>query len=117
MLLRVAGEGAEVFAAARIVRWTGTSPFRRLHKRRNWFVGLKSGRAAEGNPELREEDIAYRTLRASGPRGQHVNTTDSAVRAIHTPTGLAILSQDQGSQFANKKIARLKLAILFDEQR
>jgi peptide chain release factor len=119
VLLRVSGEDAEAFAGMRIgtVRWIGTSPFRPLHKRRNWFVGVRQVPSAEEVPELREEDISYQTLRASGPGGQHVNTTDSAVRATHRPTGLATLSQDQRSQFANKKIARLKLALLLDERR
>ncbi len=68
-------------------------------------------------PDLRDEDIRYQTPRASGPGGQHVNKTDSAVRAIYLPTGFTNLSQDQRSQFANKKIARLKLAMLLDDQR
>lgn len=119
ILLRVSGEGSNAFAAARTgtIRWIGTSPFRPTHKRRNWFVGVTPAPAEDEIPEFREEDIGYRTLRASGPGGQHINTTDSAVRATHIPTGLATVSQDQRSQFANKKIARLKLAMLFDEQR
>lgn len=119
VLLRVVGEGAERFAAARIgtIRWIGASPFRPLHKRRNWFVGVAPAPRADDIPDFREEDIRYQTLRASGPGGQHVNKTDSAVRATHLPTGIATLSQDQRSQFANKKIARLKLVMLFDEQR
>jgi peptide chain release factor len=119
VLLRVSGAEAESFAAActGTIRWIGTSPFRPLHKRRNWFVGVALAPLADDIPEFREADIRYQTLRASGPGGQHVNKTDSAVRATHLPTGLATLSQDQRSQFANKKIARLKLAILFDEQR
>ena len=56
-------------------------------------------------------------MRASGPGGQHVNKTDSAVRATHLPTGLTAFSQKQRSQFANRKIAQLKLAMLFEEQR
>ena len=119
VLLRVSGSNAEAFAIARIgtIRWIGTSPFRPLHKRRNWFVGIKRAPLPEEFPELREEDIRYQALRASGPGGQHVNKTDSAVRATHLPTGLSTVSQDQRSQFANKKIARLKLAILLDERR
>lgn len=119
ILLRVSGEGSNAFAAARTgtIRWIGTSPFRPTHKRRNWFVGVTPAPAEDEIPEFREEDIGYQTLRASGPGGQHINTTDSAVRATHIPTGLATVSQDQRSQFANKKIARLKLAMLFDEQR
>jgi peptide chain release factor len=118
-LLRISGAQAEAFAAACIgtIRWIGTSPFRPLHKRRNWFVGVQRVGADAEMPDLRDADIRYQTLRASGPGGQHVNTTDSAVRAIHLPTGLTSLSQDQRSQFANKKIARLKLAMLLDERR
>ena len=67
--------------------------------------------------DLREEDIDYQTLRASGPGGQHVNKTDSAVRATHRPDRPDRPSQDQRSQFANRKIARLKLAMLIEEQR
>jgi peptide chain release factor len=119
ILLRVSGEGGDAFARVRTgtIRWIGTSPFRPTHKRKNWFVGVKPAPAAEDITDFREEDIRYQTLRASGPGGQHVNTTDSAVRATHVPTGLVTVSQDQRSQFANKKIARLKLAMLFDEQR
>jgi peptide chain release factor len=118
-LLRVSGDGAEAFAAARLgtIRWIGTSPFRPLHKRRNWFVGVQPVRVDEQSPDLRDEDIRYEAFRASGPGGQHVNKTDSAVRAMHLRTGLVATSQDQRSQFANKRIARLKLAMLLDERR
>lgn len=118
-LLRFLGDGAEAFAATCIgtIRWIGTSPFRPLHKRRNWFVGVQPIQIDEQSADLREQDIRYQTFRASGPGGQHVNKTDSAVRATHLPTGLVAVSQDQRSQFANKKIARLKLAAVLDDQR
>ncbi|MDH7973146.1 peptide chain release factor H [Sphingomonas sp. AR_OL41] len=118
-LLRVEGEGAETFARARTgtIRWIGTSRFRPTHKRRNWFVAVTTIAEAEDTPDLREVDIAYQSYRASGPGGQHVNTTNSAVRATHLPTGLTTTAQDQRSQFANKKLARLKLALLLDERR
>jgi peptide chain release factor len=118
VLIRVAGDGSQSFVQARTgtIRWIGTSPFRPMHKRRNWFVGVKPVPTIEDIPDFRDADIRYQTLRASGPGGQHVNKTDSAVRATHVPTGLTSFSQDQRSQFANKKIARLKLAMLFDDR-
>jgi peptide chain release factor len=119
VLLRVTGADGAAFATARTgtIRWIGTSPLRPTHKRRNWFVAVRRVPEVEDILDFREEDIRYQTLRASGPGGQHVNKTDSAVRATHLPTGLATLSQDQRSQVANKKIARWKLALLFDERR
>src|SRR3569833_1063645 len=93
-LLRVEGEGAEAFARARTgtIRWIGTSPFRPMHKRRNWFVAVSEIAEGEDTPDLREADIRYQSYRASGPGGQHVNTTDSAVRAVHVPSGLTTTS-------------------------
>ncbi|HEX5183214.1 MAG TPA: peptide chain release factor H [Allosphingosinicella sp.] len=119
VLLRVSGPDAAAFVEARTgtIRWVGTSPFRPLHKRRNWFVAAAPAPAADDVPELRDEDIGYQAMRASGPGGQHVNKTDSAVRAVHRPTGLTSFSQEQSSQFANRKIARLKLAMLFEARR
>ncbi|HSI17404.1 MAG TPA: peptide chain release factor H [Sphingomonas sp.] len=121
VLLRVEGEGAvaEAFARARTgtIRWIGTSRFRPTHRRKNWFVAVTTIAEAEDSPDLRETDIRYQSYRASGPGGQHVNTTDSAVRATHVPTGLTTTSQDQRSQFANKKVARLKLSLMIEERR
>lgn len=119
VLLRVAGQGGEGFVRPwqGSIRWIGASPFRPAHKRRNWFVALRRLPDAADIPDLYDRDISYQTLRASGPGGQHVNKTDSAVRAVHGPTGLTSFSQDQRSQFANKKIARMKLAFLLEERR
>ena len=119
ILLRIEGDGADAFVSARegTVRWIGASPFRPAHKRRNWFVGVARVADPEDTPALWERDIVYETMRASGPGGQHVNKTESAVRATHVPTGLVAVSRAQRSQHANKKVARLKLALALQAQR
>lgn len=119
LLMRVSGDEAPAFATGRIgtVLWIGNSPFRPDHNRRNWFVGVALAPEPDLVPDLRAEDIDYQTLRASGPGGQHVNKTDSAVRATHRPTGLVATAQEQRSQHANRKLARLKLAMMIEDQR
>lgn len=119
VLLRLEGETASAFAAQRIGtnQWIGNSPFRSTHKRRNWFVGVALAPEPEAIIDLKEEDIDYQAMRASGPGGQHVNKTDSAVRATHRPTGLTATAQEQRSQPANRKLARIKLAIMLEERR
>jgi peptide chain release factor len=119
IMLRVEGETAEAFVAARVgtVRWVGKSIFRPVHKRKNWFVGVSRVAELKDMPDVQEHDIVYQTMRASGPGGQHVNKTDSAVRATHVPSGLSAVSQAQRSQRANKITARLKLALMLRELR
>lgn len=119
VLVSVIGDQCEDFAIDRTgtIRWIGNSPFRPRHKRRNWYVGVSLAPSPNDTPQLKNEDVKYQAIRASGPGGQHVNKTDSAVRAIHEPTGLSVVSQDQRSQFANKKIAQLKLEMMFEEER
>ncbi len=118
LLLRLSGEEALAFSQARTgtILWVGDSPFRPGHRRRNWFVSVSQAPSIEDVPHLRDADIEFQTMRASGPGGQHVNKTDSAVRATHRPTGLVTTAQEQRSQHANRKLAKLKLAIMLEER-
>lgn len=92
------------------VLWIAQSPYRIYHKRKNWFVGIKSFTPSELS-EINTKYITYQTLRSSGAGGQHVNKTETAVRAIHAPSGLSVTASDQRSQHQNKKLATERLLI------
>ncbi|MFK7751400.1 MAG: peptide chain release factor H [Sedimentitalea sp.] len=97
------------------VQWRAPSPLRRHHKRANWFIGIfRLADVGEGQGRIATSDVRFSTLRAGGPGGQHQNTTDSAVRAVHMATGLTVVVREARSQHRNKALALKRLQSLSD---
>lgn len=90
------------------VQWICPSPYRKNHKRKNWFVDVSlCGQA--NRQEYDERLVRFETFRSSGKGGQHVNKVETGVRAVYLPTGMAVVSTDARSQHMNKKIALERL--------
>lgn len=89
------------------VLWICKSTVRPHHKRKNWYVDVSvipECETTEG-AEAGNDEFRFETFRSGGKGGQHVNTTESGVRAIHVPTGVSAVSTDERSQYQNKRTA------------
>lgn len=93
------------------------SPFDSSGKRHTSFasVDISPEIGEDADVEINPVDLKIDTYRASGAGGQHVNTTDSAIRITHLPTGIVVQCQNQRSQHSNKATAmRMLISKLVD---
>ena len=113
------GAGRDDFAKrwCGTIRWRSKSKLRPTHKRANWFVGVfQLPQSAATKIVVQPNDVVFESFRAGGPGGQHQNTTDSAVRATHRPTGATAVAREMRSQHRNKALAIERLQALMNAQ-
>ena len=112
MRFAIEGENIDSFRQSweGTVKWIWQSTLRPNWPRKNWFVKVSFFEfETQDSACFKLNDLKFETCRASGNGGQHVNTTDSAVRVIHLPTGTEANAGEERSQSRNKALALLRL--------